>query len=234
LRARRRGWRAGFLPGHLEPDIASLDAWCPRTSTLIVADYVMKRIDDLHVLAARLARRDGLPPLRLLLLEREASKLLENQFLGSDQSDRGVIEEARYRPVPLSLAELTDDQVWALVEACPWRTDAVRVPLTRIEFFQRLGRLDSQHRPLVAMILGDALATSPDRADLGGLETVLQDLLRRDRDHLWPKELGVANAPVGQPRRTLPLRSPQWSMGSAHRSWRPSRRHGGSQLTRRS
>ena len=30
------------------------------------------------------------------------------------------------------------------------------------------------------------------------LETMLQDLLQRDRDHLWPKELGVAKTPIGK------------------------------------
>jgi hypothetical protein len=119
LRARRRGWRAGFLPGLFEPDISSLDSWYPRTPTLIVADYVMRRIKEIHTLAARFARRDGLPPLRLLLLGREAGTLFENRFLGSEQSDRGVIERARYKSPPLALGELAGDQIWALVEPCP-------------------------------------------------------------------------------------------------------------------
>ena len=201
LRARRRGWRAGFLPGEPDPfkaAIASLDAWCPRTPTLIVADYVMKRIEVIRTLAARLARREGLPRLRLLLLEREAGKLFENRFFGSDQSNRGVIERALYNRCPLDLGELTYDQIWALVEPCPWRIDTAHVPVTRAEFFARFSKLDSQRRPLMAMILADALATSADRAGLGELETELRDLLRRDRDHLWPKELGVADTPVGK------------------------------------
>jgi tetratricopeptide (TPR) repeat protein len=198
LRIRRRGWRAGFLPSSFVADTSGLDTWIPRTPTLIVADYVMKRIEEIRKLAARLARRDGLPPLRLLLLEREAGKLFENQFLGSDQSDRGMIEQARYQPDALSLSELTEDEVWKLIEACPWRSDGARVPLARNEFFQRLDRLDRRRRPLVAMILADALATSAADAGLGGLETVLQDLLQRDRDHLWPKELGVANTAIGK------------------------------------
>jgi tetratricopeptide (TPR) repeat protein len=198
LRLRQRGWRAGFLPDSFVADIADLDAWCPRTPTLIVADYVMKRIDEIRKLAARLARRDGLPPLRLLLLEREPGKLFESQFLGSDTSNRGVIEQARYQPDPLSLSELTEDEIWSLVEACPWRSDATRVPLARNEFFQRLDQLDSQRRPLVAMILADTLATSGAGAGLGGLKTVLRDLVTRERDHLWPEELGVANTAIGK------------------------------------
>ena len=198
LGMRRRGWRAGFLPNFFVADSASLDAWCPRTPTLIVADYVMKRIEDIRKLTTRLARRDGLPPLRLLLLERQAGKLFENQFLGSDHSDRSVIEQARHEATPLALPELTDDELWALVELVPWRTDLDRVPLTRMEFFRRLGQLDSQRRPLVAMILADALATSSDGAGFDHLETVLRDLLRRDRENLWPKTLKVADVPIGK------------------------------------
>jgi hypothetical protein len=197
LRMRRRAWRAGFLPSSFVADTSALDAWSPRTPTLIVADYVMKRIEEIRELAARLARRAGLPPLRLLLLEREAGKVFKNQFLGSDQSNREVIEQARYQPEPLSLSELSEDEIWGLVEACPWLPNAARVPLTRNEFFKRLDQLDSRRRPLVAMILAEALATSSAGAGLGGLETELQDLLQRDRDHLWPKELGVANTAVG-------------------------------------
>jgi tetratricopeptide (TPR) repeat protein len=200
LLVRRRGWRAGFLPSSFVADIAGLDAWCPPTPTLIVADYVMKRIEEIRKLAVRLARRDGLPPLRLLLLEREAGELFENQFLGSDQSDRGEIVKARYQRDSLSLSKskLTEDEVWSLVEACPWRSDAARVPLPRNEFFQRLEELDSQRRPLVAMILADARATSATDAGLDSLEKILQKLLQRDRDHLWPKELGVAKTAIGK------------------------------------
>jgi hypothetical protein len=197
LRIRGGGWRAGFLPSSLVADFSSLDTWCPRTPTLIVADYVMKRIEEIRKIAACLARREGLPPLRLLLLMREADKLFESQFLGSEQSDRGVIEQARYQRDPLSLSELTQDEVWGLVEACPWRTDSARVPLARNEFFERLDRLDSQRRPLIAMILADALAASPVGAGVGKLETVLQNLLQRDRDYLWPKELGAAHTAIG-------------------------------------
>jgi hypothetical protein len=198
LRMRRRGWRAGFLPNGFVANISDLDTWCPQVPTLIVADYVMKRIEEIRRLTARLARRDGLPSLRLLLLERAAGKLFEKQFLGSDQSDRAVIERAWYQPAPLVLSELTEEELWSLVEACPWRSDGARVPLRRGDFFARLVQLDSRRRPLVAMILADALATSTPRSGFGGLEEVLQGLLHRDRDHLWPRELGVAGTEIGE------------------------------------
>ena len=198
LHARRQRWRAGFLPRHFKAEVSALDAWFPRAPTLIIADYVMTRIEEIRSLAARLARRDGLPPLRLLLLEREAGQFFESKLLGSDQSDRGVIEKARYTPAPLSLPELTDDQLWNSVRERPWSAEGAPVQLTRVEFFRRLGQLDRLRRPLVAMILADALTSSTEHAGLGGLEQELRELLQRDRDHLWPKELGAVNAMVGK------------------------------------
>ena len=47
------------------------------------------------------------------------------------------------------------------------------------------------------MILADALATSAAGTALDELEEVLRFQLNRDRQNLWPKELGVANTPVG-------------------------------------
>ena len=217
LHMRERRWRAGFLPQSFNASIAALDAWSPRTPTLIVADYVMKNIEQIRRLTERLARRQGLPPLRLLLLEREAGELFESQFLSSSQSERGVLEASRYVPpdppaqpsgdkpskasqvaTSLRLTELTEDDLWSLVETCPWRAEPVPVPLSRTEFFHRLGQLDSQRRPLVAMILADALATSSDLAGLDDLQAVLRSQLDRDRKYLWPRRLNVAETSVGK------------------------------------
>ncbi len=200
LHAHSRGWRAGFLPnGFKADDIASLDAWCPQRPTLIVADYVLKepRTTEIRKLAARLARRTDLAPVRLLLLEREGGESFRRGFLGSDQSDRAVIEAARYHSDSLTLPELSEDDIWSLVALCPWRADAKRLTILREMFLARLRSLDRQRRPLVAMILADALATTPERGDVGGLEGELRDLLRRDREHLWPQELGVSGREIG-------------------------------------
>ena len=219
LSLRERGWRAGFLRQGFKADTADLDAWSPRTPTLIVADYVMKNIEQIRCLAERLARRRGLPPVRLLLLEREAGELFESQFLGSTLGERGVLEAARYVPPDpaatasgdkpdakrasavsksLRLTELTEDDIWSLVKACPWRTERVSVPIGPADFFRRLDRLDSQRRPLVAMILADALATCSDLAGLDDLQTVLRDLIIRDRNNLWPKRLNAADTSIGK------------------------------------
>ncbi len=199
--AYRRGWQTGFLPDNsasLKSILASIDNWCPEVPTLIVADYVLKHITDFRTLTSRLAwRHDDLPPIRLLLLEREADERFDRQFLGSDQKDRGKIIGARHA-APISLTELTEADIWTLVEGCPWRSDGKRVALAQDEFFTRLGRLDKWRRVLVAMILADALAEAPERGGLGGLEDVLRELLRREREHLWPTELAVAGHRVGE------------------------------------
>jgi hypothetical protein len=150
---------------------------------------VLDRADTIHMLVARLARRHDLPPIRLLLLERERGEQLDRQLLGTDLSDRGWVEGTRYAEAPLVVPNLSADDIWLLVEHCPWRTDGAQLKTPRDEFFGRLDRLDIQRRALVAMILADALAASPNRDDLGGLAAVLTDLLLRERNHQWPPEL---------------------------------------------
>jgi hypothetical protein len=198
LHADMRGWRTGFLPNSFRPDLASLDRWSPKLPTFIVVDYVSKRASDVRTLMARLARRRDLPPVRLLLLEREREDLPGNDILGSSQSDRGEIEATSYARAPLVLPNLSADDLWSLVEQCPWRTDGERLKTPRDEFFARLDKLDSQRRALIAMILADALTMSPDRDDLGGLQEELSDLLRREREHHWPAKLDAASRPVGE------------------------------------
>lgn len=56
------------------------------------------------------------------------------------------------------------------------------------------------------MILADALATSPRlAAGLEGLETELRELLCRERDHLWPRELNVAGRQIGEPEADVAI-----------------------------
>ena len=103
LRAHLRGWRAGFLPRGFKADMATLDAWQPQHPALIVADYVTERQSEIRTLAARLGRRRDLPPARLLLIERESGERFERPFLGTDMTDRGIIEASRYAGEPLAL-----------------------------------------------------------------------------------------------------------------------------------
>jgi DNA polymerase III epsilon subunit-like protein len=197
LRAHLGCWRAGFLPRGFKAEVATLDAWLPQRATLIVADYVTERRSEIRTLAARLGRRGDLPPVRLLLLEREAGEEFERLFLGNDHTDRGVIEAAWYNREPLAVPELSEEEIWALVETCPWRDDGATPEIARDDFFDRLEGLDRQRRALVAMILADASAVASEDAGFDGLEEELRRLLARDRDHLWPQTLGVVGRPIG-------------------------------------
>ncbi len=186
------GWRTGFLPGQFKAADAT-KGWQPQVPTLIVADYVMRNVAEVHALAARLAHGRGRyqHPVRLLLLEREAGKPFDDAFLGTDTNDKGAILDARYSASALGITDLSDDELWALVEDCPWRDDGARVCIPRGGFFERFGAMDELRRALVAMILADAVAAAPDSAGFGGLEKELHELLVRDRDHWWPGSLGV-------------------------------------------
>jgi hypothetical protein len=188
LRAHLAGWRAGFLPTGYKADITALDGWRPRHPTLIVADYALRDREAIGTLAYRLGQRGDLPLVRLLLLEREIDERFEQLFSGTEARKREAIAAARYRPEPLALGELTEAELWALVETCPWREDGAEVRVSREAFFERLRGLDQRRRALVAMILADALSLS-GMAGFGGLETELKDMLRRERRSLWPPEL---------------------------------------------
>jgi hypothetical protein len=197
LRAHLLGWRAGFLPKEYTSNLETLQNWRPQYPTLIVADYVMSRVEDIRRLTGRLARRNDLPPVRLLLLEREGGQFFDDVFLGPDQSDSSVIEGSRYQPPTLVLPELSEDDLWTLVRSCPWREDGKCARVWRQDFFTRLDVLDRQRRALVAMVLADAYAADPNRTGFDSLDAELRDLLRRNRSLLWPRQLHVADRPIG-------------------------------------
>ncbi len=201
--AHAEGWRAGFLPKDYIADAATLDAWQPQRPTLIVADYTLKRRDAVRVLAERLARRVGaLPqPVRLLLIEREGGENFDAQFLGADS--QGVIKPHRHADPAfgseLALPSLAEDDLWTLAEGGRWQPAPRPLPLPRDAFFERLDELDQERRPLVAMILADAVAADPGRPAFDSLAEELRELLKRDRRYLWPAKLDCAEAEIGAP-----------------------------------
>jgi len=197
MRRHMSGWRTGFLPLGFDANKYPLHTCVPEMPTLIVADYALRYATNIRMLAARLARRVNLPPVRLLLLERKEDEAFDRQFLGSDQSDRIQIEWTRYREKPLAIPDLSDEDIWSLVEYCPWREDGMHLAVSRDEFLVRFHKLDSERRVLVAMILADALVTSPHRAGLDNLDDVLRSHLIRERDLMWPTELGVLGSTIG-------------------------------------
>jgi hypothetical protein len=91
----------------------------------------------------------------------------------------------------LMVPELSDDDLWQLVSDSPWREDGFSVPVTRTAFFDRFGEIDKRRRVLVAMILADALADSSATAPASDLQTLLNQLINRERYYYWPADLGA-------------------------------------------
>jgi hypothetical protein len=197
------GWRAGFLPRDWTKDGRNLDAWTPSRPTFVVVDYVNRNSEEVASLAAALARRNrSMPwPVRMLLLERVADEQIDRGFLKQDEELLlGAAYAKTHRTIaPLVLPRLTDDDVWDLVEVTTWSDRPARLEISREEFFRRLHQLDRDARPLVAMILADALVTRPETNALGSLEDVLTGLLDRDRRDFWPPQMAAAGQPLGRP-----------------------------------
>lgn len=191
---RADGWRAGFLRHFSAKETWSLSpSWRPHRPTLIVVDYALEQIELVGALASQLATQlqDSDPPVRLLLLERNVDNVLEKRFVGTTASEAGAVQARRYPRGPLVLPKLGEDEIWALVCDCPWLPKGARLSMSREQFFTRLIELDDKRRPLVAMILAEASALSPERTVFGTLEQELEALIERDRHHLWPDSLGV-------------------------------------------
>ena len=198
LRAHGSGWRAGFLPSPFVVDLAALATWRPEAPTLIVADYVLNELDAVRRLAARLAsRKDDVYPIRLLLLERVVDEAFIRQFCGTRDGDGLAIESRCYNPTPLALCELSDDDLWSLCETCSWRADDAQVTLNQEPFIARLAVLDKQRRPLIAMILADAIAAGSYGAGFNGLQGELRHLLERERKDMWSAQLRVQDRAIG-------------------------------------
>jgi hypothetical protein len=71
---------------------------------LIVADYVMKRIEEIRKLAARLARRDGLPPLRLLSQHPDLGRDEDHEQIRFPPTQRHPVWQAAPAAIPASFS----------------------------------------------------------------------------------------------------------------------------------
>lgn len=217
-RANAAGWRVGFLRKsrpNLPVPLPS-GSWRPSAPTLIIADYASEQIELVSALASRLAElpEDSAHTVRLLLLERQADPAFKARLLGSATSDGSRIWNKLYpfliggdersnrsfndlKDAALKIPELSDDGLWSLVRDCPWRNEETHLLMEREEFFNRFNRLDKQRRALVAMLLADSSADSRASGHSYDLSGVLSELIARERDHYWPKELRAKEQPIG-------------------------------------
>lgn len=192
LRAHLGGWQVGFLRKPFDMPAAT---WRPARPTLIIADYAGEQADRVRELAVLLSGLgEGLPVVRLLLLERVADDFFLRRFYGASGKDTGAIAATRYSDKWLTFGELSEDELWSLVADCPWRVPPVALVISRAEFFAHLRETDRDHRVLVAMLIAEAMAEYPDRPTLTELTEVLQELLTNARERHWPPELGTRGA----------------------------------------
>lgn len=154
--------------------------WRPGRDHLIVLDYVIAELASVRTLLGQCARAAGsYTPhrVRLLLIEREEDSFLTGQLVGESHSGEEV-RLTRHRPPTLDLSTQGEDHLWDLTAA--FRRDA---KVDRAAFFERHRLIDPQSRTLTALILAEAYGVGADTA--GTLESLLGDLIKRDRRRFW-------------------------------------------------
>jgi len=162
-------------------------AWRPDRPTLIVVDYVAQRAAFLGELIARLAARDATgSPVRLLLLEREATGRWADEFKRPDTAGRVRVDGALHAE-PLALASPDDDSLWTIIS----KMSEGRAT-NRADALAALRHADPRARPLFAGFLGDAIkrAGHPRR---WSRDELLTDVLDHCRARHW-EPAGVTEA----------------------------------------
>jgi hypothetical protein len=198
-----RGWQVGFLRRN---DAMPEAGWRLSRPLLIIADYATEQVDRVRELARTLAGfGESVPAVRLLMLERAADEFFLRRFYEATGGEQGTLIAHRYRPHWLKLPGLSEDELWALVENCPWRASPAALPLARRDFFARLQQVDKSRRALVAMLIADDAVTRNGAPGVRDLEDVLREVLRAARTYHWPRELGAKDRRIGkaQPADTL-------------------------------
>jgi len=172
-------WRVGML--------SSADAftdwgnWRPDQPTLIVADYVSERAEDLHSIALALAENQGLDfPVRLLLVERDSEGYWWPAFRGAG-GERYVIDAARHT-APLTLGRLDDAALERMIASVI--DDAGPTLMSPRQIVAAVRAIDPEARPLFVAFVADAVAAGRDpRA--WDREALLGDVLEREDARHW-------------------------------------------------
>lgn len=154
---KRKLWRVGFLPA--DHGFDRWHDWQPRRPTLVIVDYVIRRADEIRRIISALSMR-GMPPrqpLRLLLLEREATESAPwwKKFQGTG-SEALALRGAQHDE-PLLLEPLGDDDLWSILEHIIKAEGRSALP-KRKETIEALVAIDPERQPLFAALAADALA----------------------------------------------------------------------------
>ena len=183
-------WQTGFLTSaDMQFD---WDNWQPEQPTLIIIDYAGTRPertgDILRSLARRAATDKLAAPVRVLLLERNRDDLWWNRMRDAG-SEGYAIDAWCHAEQDLELLPLDDDAAWSIVETI--LAERSTPAPDRTETLARIREIDPALRPLFVTLASESLA---GRQDLRGWdrERLLQDVLERDQQKFWPKDIDTA------------------------------------------
>jgi DNA polymerase III delta prime subunit len=177
----RPAWRAGWLTD--VDEFTEWRTWQPKAPTLIVVDNAARSVASVRKTIVVLFRRmETLAyPVRLLLLERDASEGWREQLTGSE-ADRHSLDASQYAK-PLQLRGLDGRDLWAIVRAIVEREGSGASP-DREQTVAALQKIDALQRPLFASFAADALAAGRDIGQWDRKE-LLESLLRTDMQRRW-------------------------------------------------
>ncbi len=197
---------AGFLNMANDPNF-DWGRWQPLFPTIIVIDYAQRQAADVERMFELLSARKDLDwPVRVLLLERQASGPWYERILHTGRAARNRVEDCAF-DVPLEL--LAPDDVWSIIE---YIVGNRRDDLKPDQALQTLETIDPQMRPLYAAFMADALASGEDPR---GWErrALVENVLDRERVNYWQRAevtkadltlVAVATMTAGYPLDLLP------------------------------
>jgi PPR repeat len=172
-------WHTGFLfSGSIPPDWSR---WQPRLPTLIVVDYATNDTEALTKLLLGLANRNAdqklRRPVRVLLLERPNQE--DRLKLAFAAGSQGIaLNLAR----SADLALTTIDEPWAIIHS--FCTIANRPLPDKANALKKFSEIDPQRRPLLAMMLADAL-TQDMLLEIISRDTLFDWIIDRERKNFW-------------------------------------------------
>ncbi len=206
--ANNEKWYAGFLT-HYERSREDRDwaRWQPLVPTLLVLDYATRDPEPTQNLLHELARRTmpgaefPLPqPVRVLLLIRPPDQRVLDEVINA--GDAAIPVALTRAPQALTLREIED--LWSVFEAI-FTAAAKTLPDKRATLKEVL-RIDPQGRPLFAIFLADAMASTPDaQPDPRHFDTtrLLTDVIDRWRSRFWLPAFQQAKLGRGDAEETL-------------------------------
>ena len=192
-RAASADWHAGFLR---EAHQHRLGALRPLSPTLVVVDYAAQRAGWLSDALLQLAARDGGPPIRVLVLERDASgpwwdRLQRLHRIG----ESSPIASSRFS-FPRELSGLNPDDLRALIVSVATHLNAPTSRTDTDDIADHAVHLDALGSPLSAYL---ATLDWLDTAGLSeGRDAALRRLIQRADDRLVA---GLIEPTISQARR---------------------------------